>query len=216
MLVSVPFSFAGVLVGAPDVVCFVVFRGFHFGCVPARVPAVVASLRACLRPRVSAFVPVPVVSRPALSASVAGSALFLSSPAFLSAVASGVCPVSLCLRVFSWPVRSAVFLALLRVCSAPAVLRSVPRGLLASFCRVALASLGFRGGSVPVFLAGFASPVVPVFSGVCSSRSVCSAFSSLSSCLSWLLSFRGGRRGCPSACRGALAALVSVVLRFLA
>ena len=115
--------------------------------------------------------------------------------------------------MFSWPVRSAVFLALLRVCSAPAVLRSVPRGLLVSFCRVALASLGFSGGSPVAFLSRFASPVVPVFSGVCSPRSVRSAFSSLCSCLSWLLS---GRRGCPSACRGALAALVSAVLRFLA
>ena len=210
VLVSVPFSFAGVFAGASDVVCFVVFRGFPFSCRPSRVSAVVALLRASLRRRRA------LVSAPVWSASFAGSALFLSSPAFLSFVAGGGCPVSLVLRVFSWPVRSAVFLVLLRVCSCRAVLASVPRGLLVAFARVALASLGFRGGSASSFLGGFSWPRVPSFSGVCSSRSVGSAFSSLCSCLSWLLSSRGGRRGCPSACRGALAGLVAVVLRFLA
>ncbi len=166
-------------------------------------------------------VPAPVVPVPPASAS--GSALFLSSPAFSSALASGLCPVSLCLSVFRWPVRSAVLLCLLRVCSAPAVLRSVPRSLLSSFCAVGLASLGFRGAflSCPPsvvlrFLGGFPLPVVPRFSGVCRSSAVCSAFSALSRCLAWLGSPRGGGRGCPPACRGALAGLLLRVFRFLA
>ena len=161
--------------------------------------------------------PVPVA--PVLPpASGAGSALFLSSPAFLSAVASGVCPVSVCLSVFRWPVRSAVLLVLLRVCAAPAVLRAVPRSVLVSFCSAGLASLGFRGAflscppaSVVRFLGGFSVPPLPRFSGVCRASAVSSAFSALSRCLSWL-----GGRGCPPACRGALAGLLVRVFRFLA
>ena len=131
--------------------------------------------------------------------------------------------MSLCLSVFRWPVRSAVLLVLLRVSCAPAVLRAVPRSVLVAFCRVGLASLGFSGAflSCPFvfvlrFLGGFRVPAVPRFSGRCRPRAVSAAFSSLSSSLSWLLSPAGGGRGCPPACRGALAGLLLVVCRFLA
>lgn len=52
-----------------------------------------------------------------VSASFAGSRLFLGSPAFLSAVGAGSCPVSVLSSVFRWPVRSAVLLGLARVLS---------------------------------------------------------------------------------------------------
>lgn len=178
---------------------------------------------ALFRPFGWPFVGVPfLASALGFSASGAGSALFLRSSPFLAAVSRGVCPVSLCLSVFRWPVRSAVLLCLLRVCAAPAVLPSVPRAVLVSFCRAGLASLGFSGAFLRVppavvlrFLGAFSLPALPRFSGVCRPRAVSAAFSSLASSLSWLCSSRGGRRGCPPACRGALAGLLVRVFRFL-
>ena len=210
----------GVLVGSPAVVVSV--AGVSVALVgPSRfqVGEVCSWLRASRRrARSSCRFPLAPLSlfRPFVPRAV-GSASFLSSSAFLSGVASGVCPVALVLRVFRWPVRSAVFLVLLRVSASPAVLLSVPRSLLVSFCRVALSSLGFSGpcsfARVACFLSSFPAPaLVPSFSGVCSPRSVAGAFSSVALCLSRLLA-RG--RACPSGCRAALAALVLSVARFL-
>ena len=175
---------------------------------------------AILRGRRFALVPVvpvsPVAPVPPLSRS--GSALFLSSPDFLVPVASGACPVRLVLSVFRWSVRSAVLLVLLRVSCSDAVLSAVPRPLLVKFCVVGLASLGFSGslpGDALPFLGAFPVAPVPSFSGRCSPVSVVAGFSSVGRCLAWLGSSRGGRRGCPSACRPALAALLRVVLLFL-
>lgn len=157
----------------------------------------------------------------------AGSALLLSSSSFVAAVAGGACPVGLALASFShWPLRSAVLLSLLRVLSSPRVRSAVlagavPRGLLVSFCRAGLSSLGFsvsgrfasRPDAVRRFLSRFSPVAVPSFFVVSvSSRALCSAFSSLVRCLSWLSS-RGS--GCPGALRPALAALVRTCLLFL-
>lgn len=201
------------LLGSP--VCRAVVRGFGVSSSPRGFASFVRSLR---RPAPLALPAPSAPSAPSVSSS--GSALFLLSPAFLSAVASGRCPVSLCLSVFRWPVRSAVLLSLLRVSCAPAVLRALPRSLLLSFVRVGLASLGFRGvfrPSAPLpalrFLGGCPVASVPSFSGVCRASSVGAGFASVGRCLSWLL--RSGR-GCPGACRPALAGLLLVLVRFLA
>lgn len=173
----------------------------------------------CPAPRVaSSPVPAPDCPLPALppSRAFAGSRLFLSSPAFLSRVASGACPVGLSLSVFSWPVRSAVLLSLLRVLSSPRVFGAVGflpgiRPVLSRFLAVGLRALGVSSLSG---LSRFAPPVVPSFP-VVSVRvsSLFAAFSSLSRCLAWLL-----RRGClcPSSLRPALASLLSVVASLLA
>lgn len=194
--------------------------------VPSSLVSVfLADLRRLRRGSCSSRLPVPaslfrpfVPPLPPFSAPFAGSALFVSSPSFLAFVASGRCPVSLCLSVFRWPVRSAVLLVLLRV-SVPSVLALVPRSVLVSFVSAGLRSLGFPGSAssprvvVLRFLGSFSVPPVPSFSGRCFPSAVASAFSSLSRCLLWLCS--AGRGGCPGACRGALAGLVSVVSRFL-
>lgn len=170
----------------------------------------------------SAPAPLPAPVAPVSSASVSGSLLFLSSPAFVSAVSSGRCPVSVALSVFRWPLRSAVLGSLVRVLasrfvrsvvsSSPSV-RSAARG----FARVAVSALGFSVSgrfSSPAcsrFLARLAvsSPVPPSFwcSGV-SSGALLRAFRSLSSCLRWLSARAPFGRACPPALRPLLARLV--------
>lgn len=175
------------------------------------------------------------------SASGAGSVLWLSSPAVVSAVRSGACPLSLALRVFRWPVRSAVLWSL---CGALASLRvsvggwaGVPRGLLASFVRAALRALGwrfsavrsvpwrvrgaFRGSAVASFLSvrAVAWPsLVSAWGGSASwsVSAVVSALRSLVRCLSWLSARSGGRVSCPPALRGVLASVAGVALARLA
>ena len=134
----------------------------------------------------------------------------------LASIPSGNCPVAVSLSRFSWPVRSAVLVSLLLA------LRSrrsrglaLPPALVAlrsSFLSAAVASLGF---SVSCWLDNCRSlassfvipPCVPSFSFF-SLSAVVSAVSSLSRCLSWLVS----RGGCPPALRPVLA---SVVMAFI-
>lgn len=166
---------------------------------------------------------------PAVVPSVAaacGSVLLLSSPAFLSAVASGRCPVALSLASFRWPLRSAVLGSLLRVLASSRVRSFVAspvcRPAVRAFVRSALASLGFsvsgRFLSCPAlassFLARGASSVfVPSFFCVgVSSRAVVAALWSLSRCLRWLSSQSRGLVSCPPALRGLVACLALVLL----
>lgn len=166
-------------------------------------------------------------------ASGSGSAAFLLSPAFRSAVASGSCPVALCLSVFSWPVRSAVLWALARVFVSPGVRALVaPGGSLAAlgaeFVRASLASLGFsssgRFWSSPARLsrawdflrlrAGRFPSAFSSLSGLCSPAAVRSALSGVARCL-WWLGRRSGSCGgvwCPPAVRPALASAAWWVL----
>lgn len=160
-------------------------------------------------------------------ASSCGSRLWLSSPAFLAAVRAGACPVSLCLRVFRWPVRSALLGALavgflsrrVREVLCSAAFRPV----LVSFVRSALAALGFsvsgrwlsRAPAAASFLSRVASGSWGCFppelfravrvSGGFSSSALFAAFRALSRCLSWLASRSAVGRGCPPALRGGLA-----------
>lgn len=167
-------------------------------------------------------VPLPYLAQKVgLTASDAGSMLFLRSDDFKKAVARGACPVSLCLSVYRWPVRSAVFLCLTRVCSSPAVLEAIDAVTLVAFCRTALKSLGFYGAFLKLgfsqelinILGTFPAPETPIFSGVCKPRAVSVAFESLTSSLSWLSS--GTRKGCPVACKGPLARLLCVVMPYI-
>lgn len=173
--------------------------------------------------------PVPPVSSSAVAAVASrfGSLLFVSSPVFLSAVASGRCPVALSLRSFSrWPLRSAVLASLVRVLASPRVRAFVAspacRPAVRSFCVAALASLGFgvsgrflsRFSAASAFLAVRSLPglVPPFFCVGVSSRAVVAALSSLARCLRWL-----GRRSsslvfCPPALRPLVARLASVLL----
>lgn len=166
--------------------------------------------------RVAVWVDCYIPEKP-LTPAVCGSRLFLSSPAFLSRVASGCCPVRLSLSVFHWPVRSSVLLSVLRVLSSPRVFGAVSspenRPVLCGFLSVAVRALGFSGAfsvsSAARFASGFAPVVVPNFRVKrVSLPAVLSAFSALSRCLGWLL-----RRAslCPPALRPALARLVCVV-----
>lgn len=160
-------------------------------------------------------------------ASACGSALFLSSAPFLSAVASGSCPVALSLRVFRWPLRSAVLGSLVRVLASPRVRSFVVsspacRSAVSAFVRAAVASLGFsvsgrfasRRAAVSSFCLRLArSASVPSFfvSGVSSSALV-AAFRSLSRCLRWLSSRSPVVASCPPALRGLLSRLVFLLL----
>lgn len=160
-------------------------------------------------------------------ASACGSVLFLSSSPFLSAVASGSCPVALSLRVFRWPVRSAVLGSLVRVLASPRVrsfVASSPacRAAVSSFVRSAVASLGFsvsgRFASCRSAVSSFClrlarSASVPSFfvSGVSSSALV-AAFRSLSRCLRWLSRRSPVVASCPPALRPLLASLVFLLL----
>lgn len=193
------------------------------------------SLAVLRRVRSPRSLPVVVASPVLPSASVSGSALFLSSPAFLSPVASGACPVAVSLSVFRWPVRSAVLLSCLRALSSWRVRSAVaggavPRGVLSGFVRSALVALGFSCSGR--FLSPRARSRLVAFLGSCGCRSVvvpafpvvrvlpsalCSAFSSLSRCLAWLSrrASPSGRVGCPPALRPALSRLVLAVVAVL-
>ena len=171
--------------------------------------------------------------RPAVwSASGAGSALWLSSPAVVSAVASGACPLSLALRVFRWPVRSAVLWALASALGSGAF--RVSSSLLASFVSAGLSALGWRfsggrgvpagfgrGRAVSSFLrvrCGVVPACVSAWAGSASFSvpAVVSALRSLVRCLGWLASRSSGRVSCPPALRPALSACVGVALSVLA
>lgn len=152
-----------------------------------------------------------------LTTNACGSRLFLSSPAFLSRVAAGCCPVRLSLSVFHWPVRSSVLLSLLRVLSSPRVFGALSspehRPVLCAFLPVAVRALGFSGvfsvSAAARFASDFAPVAVPSFRVLrVSLPAVLSAFASLSRCFGWLL-----RHGtfCPWSLRPALARLVCVV-----
>lgn len=173
------------------------------------------------------------------SASGGGSVLWLSSPAVVSAVASGVCPLSLALRVFRWPVRSAVLWSVWAALSSPRLaLAGVPRPLLASVARAALWALGwrfsavrsvrglcrgaFRGSSVGAFLAArscsVALPAVALSWAAAasfSSSALVAALRALVRCLGWLAARSGGRVSCPPALRPALASVARAALRAL-
>lgn len=189
--------------------------------VPVWSPALLPSPRPVPSPS-----PVPPVV--ASGASGSGSVLFLSSPAFLSAVSSGRCPVALSLSVFShWPLRSAVLGSLCRVLASSRV-RSflaspVARPAVRSFCVAALSSLGFgvsgrflsRLSSASEFLLAFRSAfaVVPSFRCVgVSSRALVSALVSLSRCLRWLSRRSGRLVSCPLALRALVARLAFLLL----
>ena len=159
----------------------------------------------------------------ALSSSCCGSVLLLSSPAFVSSVLGGSCPVALALASFSgWPLRSGVLGALCAAGRAGALSAGVARAgfapVLRSFLAVALPSLGVSSPSgLRAVWSGGALPPLPSWVG---SPSVCfglfgvrSAFSRLSSCLGWLRS-RGA--SCPPACRPLLACLCAWCFRALA
>lgn len=90
--------------------------------------------------------PAPVPA--GLSASLCGSVGLFSSPAFVSAVAGGACPVSVASSVFSaWPLRSGVLWALFVALRSPRVrsfvLSSAVRPSVVAFVRAGVASLGF-------------------------------------------------------------------------
>lgn len=170
------------------------------------------------------------------SASGAGSVLWLASPAVVSAVAGGACPVSLALSVFRWPVRSAVlwslWAGLLR--SRVGGFSGVPSGVLSSFLREALRALGWRFsasrgvpprfsrscvvrdflrlrfGVAPVSALAFLRPSVSF-----SSSAVVSGLRSVSRCLAWLSARSAGRVSCPPALRPALASLALEALWLL-
>lgn len=166
------------------------------------------------------------------SASGAGSALWLSSPAVVSAVASGACPVSLALSVFRWPVRSAVLWALASALGSRSF--RVSPSLLGAFVSAGLSALGWRfssgrgvpagvgrGRAVSSFLLRRVAPSPACVSAWAGSASfsvsaVVSALRSLVRCLGWLASRSAGRVSCPPALRPALAACVSVALSVLA
>lgn len=164
----------------------------------------------------------PVVGLPPVpSASVAGSRLFLSSPAFVSALSAG-CPVRFLLSVFRWPVRSAVVLCLCRVfLSRRSALLLVPRPVRVAFVRACLSSLGYSvSGRAPIPVASswllrraLPSARVPSFSGVASLGGLVAGLSSLSRCLRWLVA-RGS--SCPPAVAPALALLAALVVSSLA
>lgn len=181
-----------------------------------------------------------VASSPSVfSAFGAGSALWLSSPAVVSAVRSGVCPVSLALRVFRWPVRSAVLWALWAALSSPRCASlGVPRSLLAAFVRACLGALGwrfsavrsvswrvrgaFRGSSVGAFLSSRSCSVALPSSALSwavsagfSSSAVVAALRSVVRCLGWLASRSSGAVSCPPALRPALASVAAAALRLL-
>lgn len=163
-------------------------------------------------------------------ASACGSAAFLVSPSFRSAVAGGACPVSLSLSSFAWPLRSAVLWSLVVVCSRPAgfAFLASPACVSASrlFLRRALSALGFsvsgRCWGSPsaseracAFLARRSVPLPRPFSslrGVASSSAVVSALGALSRCLFWLSRRSSAPVFCPGALRPALASLASLVL----
>lgn len=193
------------------------FRVLSGGAVAACCGAVRRSVRSvrrgASRGRVSAVVP---------AASLAGSALFLSSSAFASALSSG-CPVSFLSSVFSWPVRSAVLLCLARVfLSRRGRLASLPCGVLcllpvavrSSFVSAAASCLGVAPSSLALSSLSLSVgvPRVPRFSGVVSLPAVVGVLSSLSRCLRWL----SRRGGCPRALRPVLALVAALVARSLA
>lgn len=191
--------------------------------------------------------PVLVLRRPSggsgapsvFSASGGGSVLWCSSPAVVAAVRSGACPLSLALRVFRWPVRSAVLWSLWACLSSPRFASlGVPRGLVADLVRACLASLGwrfsavrsvrglcrgaFRGFSVGAFLASRSCsvvlPSVPLSWAVSASFSasaVVSALRSVVRCLGWLGSRSSGGAFCPPALRGVVASVARAGLRAL-
>ena len=164
----------------------------------------------------------PVVGLPPVpAASIAGSRLFLSSPAFVSALSAG-CPVRFLLSVFRWPVRSAVVLCLCRVfLSRSSALLLVPRSVRVSFLRACLSSLGYSvSGRAPVSVTSswlsrraLSPSAVPSFCGVASVGGLSAGLSALSRCLRWL-----GCRGssCPPAVAPALALLAFLVASSLA
>ena len=164
-----------------------------------------------------ASAPVSGVGASASPSSWCGSVLLLSSPAFVSAVLAGECPVSLALASFpGWPLRSGVLGAL---CAAGrfGALAGVDRSSLRSFVAVASSALGvsspsglvacWAGGALPPLPSWFSSPSVRF-----SASAVRSALARVFSCLRWL--GRSGR-GCPPACRPLLACLCAWCLRAL-
>lgn len=162
------------------------------------------------------------------SASGAGSALWLSSPEVISAVAEGACPVSLACRVFRWPVRSAVLWSLWGALASPIACK-LPRSLLASFVAEALRALGWRFSPSAGFGVGhIARAMMPVLdflakrsagcvmpslvnswsvSASWSISAVSDALRSVTRCLAWLSAHSEGRVACPPALRGALASV---------
>lgn len=198
---------------------------------PAFVRRVVSSVRRSFLPAVwSPVLPAggwcPPSSRPS---SWSGSVLLLSSPAFVSAVRGGACPVSLALGSFPrWCLRSGLLGALCLAGRAGALRAGVARvGLapvLRSFLSVALPSLGLSASlpssvlwrGLSSFWSGGAVPPRPSWSGASWVRwelfGLRSAFSALSGSLGWLRR-RGG--ACPPACRPLLACLCAWVLRAL-
>ncbi len=209
---------------------------------PCVVPAGLAPVVAVWRPRGGGGGgrrPAVASSSSVFSAFGAGSALWLSSPAVVSAVRSGVCPVSLALRVFRWPVRSAVLWALWAALSSPRCASlGVPRSLLAAFVRACLGALGwrfsavrsvswrvrgaFRGSSVGAFLSSRSCSVALPSSALSwavsagfSSSAVVAALRSVVRCLGWLASRSSGAVSCPPALRPALASVAAAALRLL-
>ena len=158
-----------------------------------------------------------------LSPSCWGSVLMLSSPAFVRAVLSGVCPVSLALASFPrWCLRSALLGALCAAGRAGVFHSTDFIPVIRSFLSVALPSLGLSPSASPAVIihglssygAGGACPSRPSWVGSPSVKfdvsAVRSALSRVTSCLA-TLSCRGN--GCPSACRPLLASLCVWVLR---
>lgn len=217
--------------------------GFVFAVAPSGVCSVVSvrsgrrlsggALSACLRAvlrrvvRASVRVPVswlPVPVEPVVSASGAGSRLFLLSSSFRAVLAQGACPVSFLLSVFRWPVRSALLLCLCRVfLSVPDALAVVPRSVRVSFLRSALSSLGFsvsgrvnpKRAVVWLRSRSLLSCPVPEFHGVVQSSALVSALASLSRCLRWLSARSVLGCGCPPALRPAVGLLAGLVARSL-
>lgn len=180
---------------------------------------------------------VPVARDSVFTAPGAGSALWLSSPAVVSAVESGACPVSLALRVFRWPVRSAVLWSMWGALCTRAIL-SVPRSTLSAFIQTGLSALGWRysparseiwrlkgserGSSVLAFLRvrSHGALLPSIVQKWCQSASwsvsaLRSALSSVTRCLSWLSQHSSGRVSCPPALRGALSACITCALTAL-
>lgn len=177
-------------------------------------------------------------------ASCSGSVLLLSSPAFVSLVGAGRCPVSLAFSAFrrvgglsrwgggGWPVRSAC-VGVLSLAGRVGAFSLLSSGLLRSFLASAVPSLGLRLGR-PLCSASSASSVLSALwprlsalwsgvvlpsppSWVSSARFSLSGLSAGFSSLSGALSWLVGRSElCAPAVRPFLACLCARALRFLA
>lgn len=157
-----------------------------------------------------------LVEEKAVDVSVAGSRLFLEEPEFLAALGRG-CPVRFLLKVYNWPVRSAVVLCLCRVFlgGGGAVLR-VPAVVRKEFVRACMTVLGYSvSGRAPAGVClewlskkAIKPKEVPVFHGVASVSGVTAGLRMLSRGLFWL-----ARRDqkCPGAVRSAVALLGALV-----